>query len=337
MDAARRIDPPATERLYSSCLFCGHRFPSSPLFGSVPPGHQLAYDPVRNRLWSICVRCRRWNLVPVEERFDAIDLLERTVSGRADLVSSSDNIALYSYEALQIIRIGGARLVERSSWRYGSYGARAAAIASANRRSEAFAAAAVEVVERVGTVPGLRLLNRHIDGGRALDMVRWSRFGRLAWAGSAPCSHCSSVLHALHFDVSWWLYPRIERSRLVVGVPCTRCDPWTPANVFDLTGDDAHLVLRRVLAYQHLGAGRQRAVTHAAEIVQRAGTADRALHEISTGRSSLWGLGLERRIALEIALDHLADTRASEARLDGFASEWRVENELAGIVDDELS
>jgi hypothetical protein len=70
---------------------------------------------------------------------------------------------------------------------------------------------------------------------------------------------------------------------------------------------------------------------------QRAGTADRALHEISTGRSSLWGLGLERRIALEIALDHLADTRASEARLDGFASEWRVENELAGIVDDELS
>lgn len=335
--AAEQPVEPAEEQLYSTCLFCNHDFPPSPLFGRVPPGLQLAYDPTRDRLWSICGRCRRWNLLPIEERFDAIDLLERTVSGRAVLIAHSDNIALYAHEELQIVRIGRARLPERATWRYGSYSLHAAGVAASARRSEFIAASAVEAVERLTAVPGFHHLSRHIDAGRALDMVRWSRFGSIAWNGRATCSSCNSVLHALHFDVSWWLYPRIANERLVVGVPCTRCDPWTPSKVFDLTGTEAHLVLRRVLAYQHLGTERDRTVSNAAAMVQRAGSAHMLLHEVSTGSSSLWRLGPERRIALEIALDHLAEKHQLDVRLEGLASEWLVEEELARIIDDELS
>jgi hypothetical protein len=338
MGAAHVIDPlPAEERLYSCCLFCGRRFPDSTMFGRLPPGLQLAYDPARSRLWSICGRCRRWNLVPVEERFDAIELLEHTVSGRAELLARSDNITLYALDELHIVRIGAARLSERASWRYGGYSARAAAAAVSSRRSEFIAVTAVGAVERLGALPGLGRLPRHIDAGRALDLVRWSRFGSIAWGGSARCSHCNSVLHALHFDVSWWLYPRITRDRLVVGVPCTRCDPWTPSKVFDLAGEDAQLVLRRVLAYQHVGAGRDRLVQDAAALVQQAGSADRLLMELSTGRSSLWSLGTERGIALAIALDHLAEKRLLQVRLEGIESAWRLEEELARIIDDELT
>jgi hypothetical protein len=338
MGAAHLIQPPLSEdRLYSCCLFCGQRFPTSPLFGRVPPGVQLAYDPAKSRLWSICSRCRRWNLIPAEERFDAIEELERTVRGRATLLAASDHIRLYAHDELQIVRIGGARLVERASWRYGSLSGLAARATASVERGERFAATAVDAVERLGTVPGLRHLTRHIDAGRALDMVRWSRFGSVAWDGRAECTYCRSVLHALHFDISWWLYPRIENGRLIVGVPCTRCDPWSPAKVFDVKGDDAHLVLRRVLAYQHVGAGRERSIRDAASLVRTAGSAERLLHELSTGTSSLWRLGAERRIALTIALDHLVEQRMLELRIDGIEAEWRVEEELAQIIDEELS
>lgn len=338
MGAAHLIDPPLPEeRLYSSCLFCAHRFPQNSMFGRLPPGLQLAYDPVRARLWSICGRCRRWNLIPADERFDAIDLLERTVSGRALLLARSDNIELYGHDELQIVRIGGARLVERVSWRYGSHAEQLTGAAPSHRGSDFIATTAVGAVERLNTMPGFRYLARRLDADRALDLVRWSRFGSVVWDGRVPCPDCRSVLHALHFDVSWWLYPRIQNGRLVVGVPCTRCDPWTPSKVFDLHGDDAHLVLRRVLAYQQVGGSRDRTARAAADIVQQAGSADRLLQQMSTGRSSLWRLGTERRIALAIALDHIAEKRLIQVRLEGIESEWRVEEELARIIDDELS
>jgi hypothetical protein len=334
MGAAHLIDPePPVERLFSRCLFCGQRFPPSAVFGRVPPGDQLAYDPARTRLWSVCGRCRRWNLVPVEERFDAIDELERLVGARAELLAATENIALYGFDGLRIVRIGGARLLERATWRYGRLGAHGVA----SRRAEFVAAHAVDAVERLGAVPGLGRLTRNIDATRALDMVRWSRFGSVAWDGRARCSHCNSVLHALHFDISWWLHPRIEDGRLIVGVPCTRCDPWTPEKVFDVTGEDAYLVLRRVLSYQHVGAGLERHVRDATAIISDAGSARELLGDLSTGTRSLWRLGPGRRLALGMALDSIAETRQHELRLERYRSEWRVEEELARIVDDELS
>jgi hypothetical protein len=330
------LDLPAPgDRLYAHCLFCGEHFPPNPMFGPLPPGLQLAYDPARSRLWSICGRCRRWNLLPVEERYDAIDLLEHTVSGRAELIARSDNIALYRHDELQILRIGSALFLERTTWRYGSYAARVAS-ATAEVRGERIATA-LGAAQRLNTVPGLGRLTRNIDTDRALDLVRWSRFGSIAWDGRAPCRYCGSVLQELHYDISWWLYPRIDGDRLVIGVPCTRCDPWTPEKVFDVTGEDGHVALRRVLAYQLIGARKQRAVREASQLLQRAGSADRLLQEMSTGRMSLWRMGTERTFALAIALDHLAEKRLIDEQLRGYESEWRLEEDLARIIDDELS
>lgn len=334
MGAAHLIDPDPPDRLFRHCLFCRQEFPESGTFGRVPPGRLLAYDPARQRLWSICGRCRRWNLLPIEERLDAIDCLERLATGRAVLLAATEHVALYAHDELRIIRIGGARLAERAAWRYGRTGL---VLERAAAPGERVAATAIDAVERLGRLPVLRRLAGSVDPSRAVDVVRWSRFGSVAWDGRARCTHCGSVLHALHFDVSWWLHPRLEDGRLVVGVPCTRCDPWTPAKVFDVTGDDAHLVLRRVLAYQHVGVARDRDIRSAVALVAGAGSAEALLHELSTGKCSLWRLGAERRIALGIALDHLAEARQQRVRLERYHAEWRVEEELARIVDDELS
>lgn len=336
MRAIFPVDPVSDPgRLFSRCLFCGGGFGRSALFGRVPPGRQLACDPRRGRLWSICQRCRRWNLIPADERLDAVDVLERAVRDTAELLAASDNIGLYAYEDLLIVRVGRAAPVERAAWRYGRELYRRAAVYRS--RSTRLLAAAADGVARIGEVAGLWQLDRHWGPSRAADVLRWSRFGSVAWDGRTRCPSCSSILHTLHFDMSWWLYPRIEGGRLVVGVPCTRCDPWTPRNVFNVAGDEAHTLMRRVLAYQHVAGGADGDIRDALGLIDAAGSPDRLLHQLSTGTASLWRLGRTRTLALEMTLTTLAERRQLDGRLQGLAAEWRTEEELAGIVDDELS
>jgi hypothetical protein len=337
MPVARRIDSSAAapERLYSRCLFCRGAFPPNALFGRVPPGDRLAYDPARARIWSICARCRRWSLTPLAERWDAVETLERTVRGRAALLASTPNIALYAWQDLTLIRIGAAPPVERASWRYGrEMLERAAAYRSRGTR---IAAAAAGAVARLGESLGMVRLDRHWGPTGAADILRWSRFGSVAWDGRTPCRFCSSVLHTLHFDASWWLHPRFEDDQLVVGVPCTRCDPWSPANVFDVRGEDARLVLRRVLAYQHVAGAGDGDVRAAMRLIHQAGTPERLVTQLATGRSSLWRMGRLHTIAMEIALTHLAERQQLLLQLHHVEREWRAEEEIARIVDDELS
>lgn len=328
-------DPALPQRLYQRCLFCRGEFPPNALFGQVPPGERLAYDPARGRIWAICRRCRRWNLTPLEERYDAIDTLERTVTGRATLLGATPNVRLYGWEELTLVRIGPAPLAERSAWRYGrELIARATAFRSRRTR---VATAAADAIARVGESFGMLQLDRHWGPTGAADILRWSRFGNVAWDGRSACRHCSSVLHTLHFDVTWWLHPRVVDDALVVGVPCTRCDPWSPHNVFDVAGDDAHLLLQRVLAYQHVAGATDRDVGAAARLIQEAGTPERLIAQLSTGRASLWRIGPLRTLAMEMALNHLAERRTLLRELHGIEAEWRAEEEIARIVDDDLS
>jgi hypothetical protein len=337
MSAANQFLPAdaRAERLYTRCLFCGCGFSRNALFDSVPPGERLAYDPARGRIWSICTRCHRWNLIPIDDRFDAVDVLERVIRDRAHFLAGTANITWYEVDDLSVVRVGRAPLVERVSWRYGRELVRRG-VAYERPRTK-LAAATVGALARVGELCGAWQLDRDWGPSGAADILRWQRFGSVAWTGRTPCPYCYSVLHTLHFDVSWWLRPRIDGGRLVVGVPCTRCDPWTPRNVFDVTGASAQQLLRRVLAYQHVAGAGERDVAHAAKLIERAGSAERLVHDLSDGRTSLWSLGPLRTLALEIAANHLSERSVLELRLHALEAEWRIEEVLAGIVDEELS
>jgi hypothetical protein len=106
--------------MYSTCLFCNSSLGANDQIPAFPVGHRLAYDPARGRLWVICARCGRWNLSPLEERWEAIDHCERLFRGTR-LRYSTDNIGLARVgEHLELVRIGPALLPEIASWRYGS-------------------------------------------------------------------------------------------------------------------------------------------------------------------------------------------------------------------------
>src|SRR5215212_1659693 len=106
--------------MYTSCLFCHTDLGANYFLPTFPVGRRLAFDPKKGRLWVICTRCGRWNLTPLEERWEAIDEAERLFRGTR-LRMSTDNIGLAQFRGgFELVRIGPALLPEIASWRYGT-------------------------------------------------------------------------------------------------------------------------------------------------------------------------------------------------------------------------
>jgi len=123
--------------MYSTCLFCNSSLGSNDHIAAFPVGHRLAFDPARGRLWVICTRCGRWNLAPLEDRWEAIDECERLFRGTR-LRYSTDNIGLARVgQHLELVRIGPALLPEIASWRYGARIERYASDANGKRQTRA--------------------------------------------------------------------------------------------------------------------------------------------------------------------------------------------------------
>lgn len=106
--------------MYTSCLFCHLDLGANHAIPAFPVGRRLAYDPKKGRLWVICTRCGRWNLTPLDERWEAIDDAERLFRGTR-LRMSTDNVGLARFRGgFELVRIGPALLPEIASWRYGT-------------------------------------------------------------------------------------------------------------------------------------------------------------------------------------------------------------------------
>ncbi|HEX3867500.1 MAG TPA: hypothetical protein VHV78_12145 [Gemmatimonadaceae bacterium] len=106
--------------MYTSCLFCHSDLGANHFLPTFPVGRRLAFDLKKGRLWVICTRCGRWNLTPLEERWEAIDESERLFRGTR-LRMSTDNVGLARFRGnFELVRIGPALLPEIASWRYGT-------------------------------------------------------------------------------------------------------------------------------------------------------------------------------------------------------------------------
>ncbi len=238
----------------------------------------------------------------------------------------------------RILRVGDAGLAEQAWWRYGrELRRRKAAFDSRRSRVAAYTLAALHAA---AGVVGLADEDLSIgwDAHPVADMLRWRRFGWAAWHGRARCPYCNSALRALRYDLSWWVYPlRGEDERLEVGVPCSRCDPWTPANVYRLRGPAAEDALRRCLAYQNIGGAGEALIRNAARAIEEAGSPTAFALEVASRRQSLWKMGPAVTLALEVALGESVEQRALDLEARALEARWRREEELARIIDDELT
>lgn len=105
--------------MYSTCIFCKRPLGTNEVLESFPVGRRLAFDPDKGRLWVVCRKCERWNLTPLEERWEAFEQCERLFRDTR-LRVSTDNVGLARLkEGLELVRIGAPMRPEFAAWRYG--------------------------------------------------------------------------------------------------------------------------------------------------------------------------------------------------------------------------
>src|ERR687893_942294 len=98
--------------MYAHCLFCAADLGANEVVEHFPVGRRLAFDAARGRLWVVCRRCLRWNLTPLEERWEAIEECERLFQDTR-LRVSTDQVGLARLrEGLELVRIGAPQRPE---------------------------------------------------------------------------------------------------------------------------------------------------------------------------------------------------------------------------------
>jgi hypothetical protein len=298
----------------------------------------------------VCRRCERWNLSPIEERWEAIEECERAFSNTR-LRVSTDNIGLARItEGLELVRIGAPMRPEMAAWRYGDQFGR--------RRRKHLAMLTAGGVAGLGIValgPFTGIIAGSswalFNGARAVHSLYNQRRARahLSVPGfDEPVALRLKQLHnvgIVETDTGWglavpFLAPRKEDaagSRF----------RWKASEFsVEITGDDAIAAAGKILpAINEAGANR-RQLDEAVKIIS--GTADphKLFAEYSTPpryigsgvlqpqTRILGSLPHEVRLALEMASHEDSERRALEGELAVLDEAWRQAEEIAAIADD---
>src|ERR1700716_2703399 len=105
--------------MYSSCIICKGELGANEAIEHFPVRRRLAFDGAKGRLGVVCRKCERWNLTPLEERWEAIEECERAYRGTKLRVSTEEIGLARLSEGLELVRIGKPLRPEFAAWRYG--------------------------------------------------------------------------------------------------------------------------------------------------------------------------------------------------------------------------
>jgi hypothetical protein len=334
--------------MYSTCLFCNESLGSNEAIEHFPVGRRLAFDAAKGRLWVVCRKCERWNLTPLEERWEAIEEAERLFS-ETRLRVSTDNIGLARLrEGTTLIRIGGAMRSELAAWRYGDqFGRR-------RRRHIALTAAGITAVAGVAIA------------GPATGFIAGGGWG--LWQGA-------NALYNLYQSKRVRVKLRIPGSDDVVpirknqlehtAIVRTGDDSWglrvsmrklTGPQAYELrrdsvllyTGRDALRAASKLLPAVNETGAKSQEVQSAVRLVTDATDPDHLFRRYA-GHENLWRaertgepytghhvhrLPKEVRLALEMAAHEEQERRALEGELAILEAAWREAEEVAKIADE---
>jgi hypothetical protein len=184
---------------------------------------------------------------------------------------------------------------------------------------------------------GVWLLMSH--GGDTLrDGARWLRFGGSAWRGRQRCASCGHEVRAVAFRdrTSLGLFPAQGSGQLELIARCPACGLYRDAGLH-LTGEEADRTLRRVLAYHHFAGASEQRVFKATRLIQEAGSAQDLARIVVRDGKRLGELARTGGIALEIAANESTEQHLLGLEVADLEAHWRREEELASIIDGELT
>jgi hypothetical protein len=335
--------------MYRSCLFCSADLGRNEAIEHFPVGRRLAFDAATGRLWVVCRACERWNLTPLEERWEAIEECERAFAGTR-LRVSTDQIGLARLkEGLELVRIGAPLRPEMAAWRYGDqFGRRRRAAYG----KVALAAAAVGSVIVAGPVMGLVSLGGLPAWNLAMSGYKLYRAKRVTTHVETLLSGPEAVSIAQLADtcLSW----RHEESRWELEIPrrslpigrrlfAEMGDPRQTHEIMRLRGAPAERALRQLLPHVNAAGGSADDVSDAVQVIEHTPDVHRLIRNTAKHHGSglhsrdpvrLARLPAHIRLALEMSTHEESERRALEGELHVLAAAWRDADEVAAIADD---
>lgn len=352
--------------MYHTCLFCNADLGANAVIEAFPVGRRLAFDGEKGRLWVVCRRCERWNLTPMEERWEAIEACERAFRGTT-LRVSTDNIGLARVkEGLELVRIGRALRPEMAAWRYGDQFGR--------RQRKFLALGAVGVAAGAAVVafgPWSALLS--LSAGGVLNVANGVRGAKRAWNRQVVSklrlangermeltrAQVENAQLRSDREHGWALRIEVPKSREVklfgrtVGRRDERSElPWDDevedVKGLRITGGDALRVASAILPRINKGGAGRHAVQEGVALLEAAKAPEHLLSQVArsamresrialvSNRSAgaIAGLPHPQRLALEMAVNEDVERRALEGELRLLEAAWRDAEEVAKIADD---
>jgi hypothetical protein len=306
--------------MYAHCVYCRSHLGGNEVIAVFPVGRRLAFDEARGRLWVVCARCTRWNLSPLEERWEAIDACEHAFRAAARQVGT-ENIGFAVLPAgLELVRVGRAGRPELAAWRYGRQLLRRRRL---RRVAQTVNAVGIMTVGAPVTWP----LEWYRDRRIAVH-VRDEHGSRIAIRGGAA----RDVRLRPSDDAHGWLLAVPHEKRLV-----------------ELHGAEAVRVAGVLLARLNINGAAQAQVETAVQEIERAGGCDDFFRVAAQriAKHEAWALWrpydhrlrkspMELRLAIEMAAHEEAERRALEGELALLEDAWREAEEIAAIADDLL-
>jgi hypothetical protein len=311
--------------MYQTCLHCHGPLGSNDVVEHFTVGRRLAYDPAKGRLWVVCQKCRRWNLTPLEERWEAIEECEREFS-RTRLRASTDNIAMARVpEGLDLVRVGAPRIAEFAAWRYGKslhhrWKTRGLPWAALGLSATSLHVLANAHLISFGGAMGIIALV-----GAPVAFITW-RLSRVR--EMLPDGRVVTVRHTKPQGVE--LEPD-EQSGWAIRLSAR-------GETARATGTGATHALRGVLTAVNFFGGRKTEIDDAVSVLQDAGSASRYIAKVAQigrahGAANVSFLPPEVQLALEMALHEESERRALEGELQALREEWQLAEDIAKIAD----
>ena len=333
--------------MYSTCIFCQSALGENESVEHFPVGRRLAFDAARGRLWVVCRRCERWNLSPIEERWEAIEDCERLFRG-THLRVSTDNIGLAKIaEGLELVRVGEPLRPEFAAWRYGDqFGRR-------RRRTVAYTtlgiAAGVGFLAIGPVIGGLATSfswASYNAGNAAISAYRRRRIrARLNLPGrdNAVAIRLDQIGHIalVPAGTDWALRVFFEDEETAQSKVVSHLWPKErPISSVLIPGDEALRAAAKLLPAVNAAGASRRDVSSAVDLLSETPDPSRlftkyAAQAPSTSKSGQYLSYLSRpvRLALEMASHEDAERRALQGELHLLESAWREADEIAAIAD----
>ena len=316
--------------MYKTCMFCNRPLGANQVIEHFPVGRRLAFDAERGRLWVVCRKCERWNLSPLEERWEAVEMCERFFRDTRIRVST-ENVGLAKHpEGLELVRIGRPMRPEFAAWRYGDqFGRR-------RKRAMLYGAAGAIVFGGIaigGTVTGVLSGALVAQSGNFWNM--WVNGRTLAKLRTDD----GRVIKLKNPDLlGTRLRPPDDGHGFRLEVRKGKKKEW-------FEGAEAERLIGQIVTKMNRMGAKKDAVQSAVSEIEHHGHPDDFLSDVVTGNRYKDKKGIPgyvnkmpapTKLALEMALHEEQERRALEGELWRLERAWEEAEEIAAISDDLL-